>query len=180
MSDQRSRGQSDLEGSASSTTLAKVVGEPKPDDHPRATMSTLERAIAIAAQAHNGQVDKGGQPYILHPLRVLLRVEGASEQIAAVLHDVVEDSAFTLEHLAAEGFTADVLAALDALTKKPGESRVQAATRAAANPIARAVKLADNAENSDLSRIPNPTAKDHERLEEYRQVRAILLAANAS
>lgn len=143
-------------------------------------MSTLERAIAIAAQAHSGQVDKGGQPYILHPLRVLLRVEGASEQIAAVLHDVVEDSSFTLEHLAAEGFTAEILAALDALTKKPGESRVQAARRAAANPIARAVKLADNAENSDLSRIQNPTPKDYERLEEYRQVRAILLAGDAT
>jgi (p)ppGpp synthase/HD superfamily hydrolase len=143
-------------------------------------MSTLERAIAIAAEAHAGQFDKGGQPYILHPLRVLLRVQGTSEQIAAVLHDVVEDSSVTLEHLAAEGFTAEVLAALEALTKKHGESRVQAAKRAAANPIARAVKLADNAENSDLSRIPNPTPKDYERLEEYRQVRAILLAANAA
>jgi GTP diphosphokinase / guanosine-3',5'-bis(diphosphate) 3'-diphosphatase len=143
-------------------------------------MSTLERAIAIAAQAHAGQFDKAGKPYILHPMRVLLRVEGTSEQIAAVLHDVVEDSSVTLEHLAAEGFKAEVLAAVEALTKKPGESRIQAAARAAANPIARAVKLADNAENSDLSRIPNPTQRDFERLEEYRQVRAILLAASAA
>ncbi len=141
-------------------------------------MSTLERAIAIAAEAHAGQTDKGGQPYILHPLRVMLRVDGKSEQIAAVLHDVVEDSPFTLAQLAAEGFHPEVLTALDALTKRPGESRIEAARRAAVNPIARVVKLADNAENSDLSRIPNPGPKDYERLEEYKQVRAILLAAD--
>ncbi len=139
-------------------------------------MSTIERAIAVAVEAHAGQVDKGGQPYILHPLRVMLRVNGASEQIVAVLHDVVEDSPFTLERLADEGFAREQIVALEALTKRPGESRIQAALRAAVNPIARVVKLADNAENSDLSRIPNPTARDHERLEEYRQVREILLA----
>ncbi len=143
-------------------------------------MSTLERAIAIAAQAHAGQFDKGGQPYILHPLRVMLRVEGTNEQIAAVLHDVVEDTTVTLALLAEEGFSGEVLAALDALTKRPGESRVQAARRAAAHPVARTVKLADNAENSDLSRIPNPTPKDLQRIEEYKQVRAILLEANAA
>ncbi len=110
----------------------------------------------------------------------MLRVEGTNEQIAAVLHDVVEDTIVTLALLAAEGFSGEVLAALDALKKRPGESRVQAARRAAADPIARTVKLADNAENSDLSRIPNPTPKDLERIEEYKQVRAILLAANAA
>jgi (p)ppGpp synthase/HD superfamily hydrolase len=107
----------------------------------------------------------------------MLRVDGPNEQIAAVLHDVVEDSSFTLEHLAAEGFNEAVLGALDALTKRPGESRVQAATRAAGNSIARVVKLADNAENSNLSRIPNPTPEDLARIEEYKQVRAILLTA---
>ncbi len=139
-------------------------------------MSTLERAIAIAAQAHAGQIDKGGQPYILHPLQVMLRVAGERERIAAVLHDVVEDSPVTLAELVAEGFDQDVLDALAALTKAPGETRVDAAHRAARHPIARSVKLADNAENSDLSRIPEPTAKDRERLAEYAQVRAILLA----
>ena len=142
-------------------------------------MSTLERAIAIAAQAHAGQTDKGGQPYILHPLRVLLRVQGAHARIAAVLHDVVEDTPVTLEALAAEGFAAEVLEAVEALTKRPGESRLEAAHRAAAHPIAREVKLADNAENADLSRIPNPTQKDLDRLEAYKAVRAVLLAAGS-
>ncbi|SFD89637.1 HD domain-containing protein [Paracidovorax konjaci] len=140
-------------------------------------MPTLERAIAIAAEAHAGQTDKAGQPYILHPLRVMLRLHGVHERIAAVLHDVVEDTPVTLDRLAREGFAPEVLAAVEALTKRPGESRTEAAHRAAAHPVARAVKLADNAENSDLSRIPEPTARDRERLEEYRQVREILLRA---
>lgn len=139
-------------------------------------MTTLERAIIIAAQAHAGQFDKGGEPYILHPLRVMLRVTSERERIAAVLHDVPEDSAVTLADLAAEGFDADILAALDALTKRPGETRIEAAHRAAQNPIARVVKLADNAENSDLSRIAEPTDKDRARLAEYARVREVLLA----
>lgn len=145
-----------------------------PCDDP--AMPTLERAIAIAAQAHAGQLDKGGQPYILHPLRVMLRVTTQPERIAAVLHDVVEDSPVTLADLAAEGFDQEVLDALAALTKAPGETRVDAAHRAARHPIARAVKLADNADNSDLSRIAEPTDKDRQRLAEYHQVRKVLLA----
>lgn len=140
-------------------------------------MATLERAIAIAAAAHAGQVDKAGQPYILHPLRVMLRVATEYERMAAVLHDVVEDTDVTLRTLAAEGFAPEVIAAVESLTKRPGESRMQAAERAAANPIARVVKLADNAENMDLSRIANPTAKDYARLEEYKLVREALLRA---
>lgn len=143
-------------------------------------MSTLNRAIAIAAKAHDGQVDKAGAPYILHPLRVMLNVEGESARTVAVLHDVVEDSDVTLEDLAKEGFSEEVLAAVEAVTARPGETRIEGAYRAAANPIARAVKLADNADNSNLSRIANPGAKDYARLEQYKEVRAILLANETS
>lgn len=139
-------------------------------------MSSLEEAIAIAARAHAGQVDKARQPYILHPLKVMLRLQATDERIAAVLHDVVEDTPITLDDLRAAGFSPAVLTAVDALTKRPGETRLQAAARAAADPVARAVKLADNAENLDLSRIENPTEKDYARLREYEQVRALLLA----
>jgi guanosine-3',5'-bis(diphosphate) 3'-pyrophosphohydrolase len=142
-------------------------------------MSTLERAIEIAAAAHAGQIDKAGHPYILHPLRVMLRVSTEHERMSAVLHDVVEDTPVTFEQLAREGFPQEVLLAVEALTKRPGESRLQTAERAAANPIARVVKLADNAENMDLSRIAAPTEKDFARLREYEQVRALLLGANA-
>ncbi|MBK6657216.1 MAG: HD domain-containing protein [Proteobacteria bacterium] len=143
-------------------------------------MSTIERAIQIAAAAHAGQSDKGGEPYILHPLRVMLRMSTEEERIAAVLHDVVEDSEYTFELLSEEGFSVNVISALEALTKRPGETRIEAAHRAAGHPLARRVKLADNAENSDLSRIPNPTEKDHERLDQYRLVRKILEAASAA
>jgi (p)ppGpp synthase/HD superfamily hydrolase len=138
-------------------------------------MSTLERAIEIAVKAHAGQVDKAGQPYILHPLRIMLAASTADERIAGVLHDVVEDSRTSLADLRAEGFSNAIIEAVDALTKRPGEDRLAAARRAAANPIARAVKLADNADNMDLSRIANPTDKDLERMATYAKVRAILL-----
>lgn len=142
-------------------------------------MSTLERAISIAAEAHAGQLDKAGQPYILHPLRVMLRVSTEEERIAAVLHDVVEDTSVTLEQLANEGFSNSVLSAVLALTKLPGENRIEAASRAAVNPLARTVKLADNAENMDLSRISAPSEKDLARLKEYESVRALLLGTSA-
>ncbi|RDJ00588.1 HD domain-containing protein [Dyella solisilvae] len=138
-------------------------------------MATLERAIAIAAEAHAGQVDKAGQPYILHPLRVMFRMNSLAERIVAVLHDVVEDSGVTLELLKAEGFPEEVISAVDALTKRQGEPRADAARRAKQDPIARLVKLADNAENMDLSRIAEPTERDYARLEEYKVVRSILL-----
>lgn len=141
-------------------------------------MATLERAIQIAAQAHAGQFDKGGEAYILHPLRVMLRMQSQAERIVAVLHDVVEDSPdHSIEALSREGFAPEVIEAIRALTKLPGEGRVAAARRAAEHPIARLVKLADNAENMDLSRIPNPAEKDFARLKEYEEVRSILLAA---
>ena len=140
-------------------------------------MPTIERAIEIAANAHAGQRDKAGQPYIFHPLRVMFRVNGEHEQMAAVLHDVVEDTAITIDDLAREGFPSEVLRAIAALTKLPGETRLEAAARAAADPVARKVKLADNAENMDLSRIPNPTDKDYARCREYEEVSALLLTS---
>lgn len=143
-------------------------------------MSTLERAIAIALQAHAGQKDKGGEPYILHPLRVMLAMQHETGRIVAVLHDVLEDSGTTAHNLRAEGFSEEVIEALALLTKMPGESRLDAAKRAAKHPLARAVKLADNADNLDISRIPAPTAADYVRLEEYRQVWELLEKAQAS
>jgi guanosine-3',5'-bis(diphosphate) 3'-pyrophosphohydrolase len=142
-------------------------------------MSTLERAIAIAAQAHAGQVDKAGQPYILHPLRVMLRLATEEERIVGVLHDVVEDTPVSLQQLRDEGFSESVLSAVEALTKRDGETRLEAGARAAVNSLARVVKLADNAENMDLARISRPTDKDFARIEEYEAVRRLLLAHDA-
>ena len=137
-------------------------------------MSTIERAIEIAARAHAGQLDKAGAPYILHPLRLMLSLHTPEQRMAGVLHDVVEDTPVTLADLAAEGFPAQVIEAVRALTKLPGESRLAAARRAVRNPIARAVKLADVTDTMDLTRISNPTAEDYARLKEYEQVKELL------
>ena len=130
---------------------------------------TLERAIAIAAAAHAGQLDKGGAPYILHPLKVMLRMNTLEERIVAVLHDVVEDCEISLDDLRKEGFSEVVLSAIESVTKVPGESYEDFVERAAQNPIGRVVKLADLEENSDLSRIASPSWEDLERIEKYRR-----------
>src|SRR5262249_17498132 len=142
--------------------------------------STLGTAIAIAAKAHEGQLDRGGAPYILHPLRVMLRVDTNEERIVAVLHDVVEDcKGWSFEQLKAEGFSAEVIVALKALTKrKKGEPDYEAfVNRAAANPIAIRVKLADLEDNCNLSRIACPTERDMQRIAKYRRAIEILKAA---
>lgn len=130
-------------------------------------MATLDRAILIAAQAHMGQRDKGGAPYILHPLRMMMRMESEAAMIAAVLHDVVEDSGWTLEQLRGEGFSEEVLLAVDCLTRKDGESYDEFVGRAQANPIARRVKIADLEDNMNVKRLGKMTAKDLARIEEY-------------
>lgn len=137
-------------------------------------MSTLERAIAIAAQAHAGQVDKAGAPYVLHPLRMMLQLASNDERIVAVLHDVCEDCpGWSFERLRDEGFAPQVIAALDAVTRRDDETYEDFVRRAAADPIGRSVKLVDLRDNSDLSRIAAPTERDFERLEKYR--RAIMI-----
>ncbi|SDH77223.1 HD domain-containing protein [Pseudomonas flavescens] len=142
-------------------------------------MSTLERAIAIAAAAHEGQLDKAGTPYILHPIKVMLRVDSVQARIAAVLHDVVEDSDVSLQALREEGFGEDVLRAIAALSKIPGESYEAFIERAIADPIARQVKLADLRENSDLSRLASPSEIDHQRTEKYARAIERILAHDA-
>src|SRR4051794_12462539 len=98
-------------------------------------MSTLERAIVIAAEGHAGETDKGGAPYILHPLRMMLGLSSPDERIVAVLHDVCEDCpAWTFDRLRAEGFGDHIIAALEAVTKREGEGYEDFARRAAANP----------------------------------------------
>ncbi|MFZ0151720.1 MAG: HD domain-containing protein [Xanthobacteraceae bacterium] len=132
-------------------------------------MSTLERAIAIAAEAHAGQVDKAGAPYALHPLRMMLRVSSTDERIVAVLHDVVEDCpGWTFDRLRSEGFSDHIIQALQSVTKRDGEDYEAFVRRAATNPIGRRVKP-DLHDNSDLSRIAMPSERDFRRIEKYRR-----------
>jgi (p)ppGpp synthase/HD superfamily hydrolase len=137
-------------------------------------MNTVEHAIALAARAHEGQLDKAGVPYIFHPIRVMLRMTTDDERIAAVLHDVVEDSGWTLDSLAAEGFNRIVIDAVDALTKRPGEDYEAFVLRASVNAIARKVKLADLADNSDPARSADHTETGRARLEKYRRAAEVL------
>ncbi len=140
-------------------------------------MSTLEKAIALAATQHAGQLDKGGQPYILHPLRLMLQFSNPTLQIIAILHDILEDTSTTAEDLKALGFSAEIIQSIQALTKQTGESRLEAAKRTALNPLATQVKYVDVADNMNLTRINNPTARDFARLEEYKEVLEIIKQA---
>jgi len=130
-------------------------------------MSTLENAMSIAVTAHKGQVDKAGKPYILHPLRLMFKMNSESEMIAAVLHDVVEDTDWTFEMLKAEGFGEEVLDALRLLThdkKVPYKNYLEAIKT---NKIALRVKIADLKDNLDIKRIARPKLRDYAHIAEY-------------
>jgi (p)ppGpp synthase/HD superfamily hydrolase len=132
------------------------------------SMPTLEDAIALAVEAHRGQRDKAGQTYILHPLRVMMRLETEAERMAAILHDVVEDTPYTLERLRGLGYPEEVLGALDCLTKREGESYEAFIERVRPHSLARRVKLADLEDNMDVRRLPSVGPKETERLARYR------------
>jgi (p)ppGpp synthase/HD superfamily hydrolase len=139
-------------------------------------MSTLTRAIIIATQAHEGQLDKGGNPYILHPLRLLTKAPDDESRIVAVLHDVVEDTDVSLQNLFEEGFSWDIVDAIDCLTHRKRDSYDDYIQRIKTNLLATTVKLLDLGDNRDLSRIPNPSDKDFERLKKYNKAISELLS----
>jgi len=130
-------------------------------------MSNLSRAIVIAATAHQEQRRKDGSPYVLHPLRLMFRMKSEAERITAVLHDVVEDTDWTLEGLREEGFSEEVLEALDCLTHPRGEPYEAYIERVAANAMARLVKIADLEDNLNLRELPQVSPRDLERSAKY-------------
>jgi (p)ppGpp synthase/HD superfamily hydrolase len=127
----------------------------------------LEQAISIATKAHCGQRDKAGFPYILHPLRLMLKQKSLEAMIAAVLHDVVEDSSITISDLEEACFPGSVIQALTLLTHDKEQPYPKYIEAIGTNKLAIQVKLADLQDNMDLSRIPNPRPKDYARLERY-------------
>jgi (p)ppGpp synthase/HD superfamily hydrolase len=141
------------------------------------TKATLEDAIAFAAMKHKGFVDKAGAPYILHPLRVMgFLGSGASEdeRIVAVLHDVPEDCGVSFEELERLGYSEEAVAALRLVTRLDTETYEEFIERLAPNAIARRVKLCDLRDNMDLSRLPQITERDRERLARYERAKAFL------
>ncbi len=132
-------------------------------------MPTLEDAILLATKAHRGRKDKAGAAYILHPLRVMLRMKTRDERIVAVLHDVIEDTKYTLKDLRKAGYSQKVLRSLDHLTKRDGEEYDEFIMRVKRNPLARRVKVADIKDNLDLKRIREPKERDFKRIKKYRR-----------
>ena len=137
-------------------------------------MLLYQQALAIAEDAHKGQVDKAVVAYIHHPLYVASLVEGELAKTVALLHDVVEDSDWTLEDLRKEGLLEEVVQAVGILTKKRNENYEEYILRVKQNPLARQVKLADLKHNSDLSRLANVTDRDRKRVAKYQKAIAYL------
>ena len=133
-----------------------------------------EEALAIAMVAHDGMVDKAGAPYIDHPVRVAAAVDGNSDKVVAVLHDVLEDCGMSIKHGVFAGLSMAERDALVAISKVDGEDSADYLKRVVANPIARRVKLADLADNMDLSRLPDPGPVDYARVEKYKVAKLFL------
>lgn len=133
-------------------------------------MPTLAQAIALAAEAHQEQLDRAGQPYILHSLRVMFQMDSDTDRIVAILHDVVEDTAYTFADLRRMGYSEEIIAALDGVTRREEESYEAFVERSAQNPISRRVKLADLTDNMDLRRLDGELSdKDVARLKRYKR-----------
>jgi (p)ppGpp synthase/HD superfamily hydrolase len=142
------------------------------------TTPTVADADRLAEQAHRGQVDKAGRPYIEHPRTVaaMLAPHGDLAIMAALLHDVVEDTDITLDDLRAAGYPEAVVSAVDSVTHRPGESYMDLIRRAAADPIGRLVKIADNTTNSDETRLALLDDATAARLRrKYAEARTVLL-----
>ena len=144
-------------------------------------MSTLERAIQIATEAHKGQFDKAGREYIGHPIHVMEMGRTEDEKIVGVLHDVIEDTDWTFERLEAEGFSQEVINALRCVTKtSENENYDDFIDRVKKNPLAIAVKINDLTDNMDIRRLPYLSDKDVKRLKKYLKVCLSMKSRNIS
>jgi (p)ppGpp synthase/HD superfamily hydrolase len=137
-------------------------------------MSVLEKAISIALGAHKGQVDKAGNAYILHPLRIMFRMDTEDEMIVAILRDVAEDTDITFDYLRDQGFSKTVLESLESLTRRAEESYSEYINRVGRDPIGIKIKQADLIDNMDLSRMKRITEKDLGRMRKYSEALALL------
>jgi len=130
-------------------------------------MNKIEIALEIALSAHSGQVDKGGKPYILHPLRLMLQLEDEIDMISALLHDVLEDSHYTPDKLEELGIPEKAIEVISYLTRKKNETYEKFIKRAGSDRRAKQIKKLDIEDNMNISRIDNITQKDLDRLNKY-------------
>ena len=137
-----------------------------------------KKALCIAYKAHEGQVDKTGVPYIFHPFHLAESMTDENSTIVALLHDVIEDTDWTIDDLEKEGFNEDILTALKLMTHNPAEPYIQYISRLSTCPVARQVKLADLYHNSDRTRVENPDEKMLKRWEKYDRAIQLLKSVN--
>lgn len=131
-------------------------------------------ALKLCFEAHKNQTDKSGIPYVFHPFHLAEQMKDEATTIAALLHDVIEDTDYTMADLEKMGFPADVLEALELLTHNDDTPYMEYVAKIKDNPIAKAVKLADLGHNSDLSRLDVVDEKALKRREKYRQAFCLL------
>lgn len=142
--------------------------------------SKVIKAHEVAKKAHFGQIDRAGIDYIKHPETVASFVATDEEKAVAYLHDVIEDTSLTLLDLKKEGFSKNIIEAVDILTKKKGQDYQSYLNLVKKNELARVVKLADLRHNSDLTRLPLITEKDLERNKKYSSAIRFLRAKKKS
>ena len=133
-----------------------------------------KRAMKLCYAAHRDQTDKSGMPYVFHPFHLAEQMTDELTTVTALLHDVVEDTPYTLDDLRGMGFPDEVIGALTLLTHDPSVPYLDYVAKIGSNPIAKAVKLADLRHNSDLTRLDHPSEKDLARVEKYRKAIQLL------
>lgn len=133
-----------------------------------------KKALKLCFEAHRDQIDKSGMPYVFHPFHLAEQMDTEESTIVALLHDVVEDTEYTLADLAAMGFPNSVIEALALMTHDPEVPYMEYVKGISVNPLASKVKLADLQHNSDLSRLDNVTEKEIKRVEKYRKAIELL------
>ena len=136
-----------------------------------------KKAMKLCFEAHAGQLDKSGIPYVNHPLHVAESMADEYSTVAALLHDVVEDTKYTADDLREMGFPDEVVDALELLTHREGVPYLDSVREAATNELARAVKIADLRHNSDLTRLDDVTPADRERVAKYARALELLGAS---
>jgi (p)ppGpp synthase/HD superfamily hydrolase len=138
----------------------------------------IERAFLLAIEAHKGQVDLSGRPYLYHIFYVATHITRKKAMVVAFLHDIVEDTNTTLEDLKEKGFDEEIVAAVEAITKRKSEKYIDFINRVKENSLATEVKLADLKHNIQIKRLKNPTERDLKRIEKYKKARETLRAYN--
>ena len=133
-----------------------------------------KKALKLCFDAHKSQTDKGGMPYVFHPFHLAEQMQDEDTTTVALLHDIVEDTDYTIDDLRSKGFSEKVIEAIELLTHDPVVPYMEYVAQIKKNPIAKAVKLADLKHNSDMTRLESITAKDEERAEKYRSAIELL------